>query len=88
LSKQAINVQKELLKEIKNIEGVKLNEFDVKWHPHSTIAYGNTRNTFDNIWEYIKTLNKPEFDLKFDNITIMKKQGDRWKVHKEFNIRK
>ena len=86
-SKQAVQIQKELLKGIKKIDGVNVNEFDIKWHPHSTVAYGNTKESFNGIWKYLKTLAKAQFELNFDNITVMKKQGDRWKVHRGFKIR-
>jgi len=86
-SKQAIKIQKELLKGIKKINEVKLNGFDIKWHPHSTISYGNTKESFNGIWRYLKKLEKPKFELNFDNITIMKKQGKYWKVYREFKIR-
>lgn len=86
-SKQAFRTQKELLKELEKI-GIMPCKFDIKYIPHATIAYGNTKNNFNNIWKYIKTLKKPEFNLKLDHITLMKKLGKRWIIHKEFKINK
>ena len=87
LSKSSIKLQKELLKEVKKIKGVKMHDFDVKWKPHATIAYGNTKKSFDNIWNYLKTLEKPNFELKFDNITILRKPIKFWKIYKTYRLR-
>jgi 2'-5' RNA ligase len=86
-SKQAIKIQKELVKEIMEINGIKLKEFDIKFKPHATIAYGNTKKSFSGIWNYVKKLDKPKFNLKLDNITLMKQSGKYWKVHREFKIK-
>ena len=85
-SKSAFKIQKDLIKELNKV-GIKLHEHDKKWHPHATISYGNTKKSFNNIWNYLKTLNKPQFDLYFDNITILKKGKKYWKVYKEFRLK-
>ena len=69
------------------ISGAELREFDINFKPHATIAYGNKKQTFDKIWEYLNKLNKPHFNLKFDNLTILKKPRKFWKIHKIFEIR-
>ncbi|MCX6750664.1 MAG: 2'-5' RNA ligase family protein [Candidatus Pacearchaeota archaeon] len=86
-SKQAIKTRKELVNGIMEINGIKLNELDIKFKPHLTIAYGNTKKSFSGIWNYVKKLDKPKFNLKLDNITLIKKSGKYWKVHKEFKIK-
>jgi len=65
---------------------LKLHEHDKSFKPHATVAYGNTKETFDTIWNYLEGLEKPKFDLKFDNITIMIKPEGSWKVHKVYEI--
>ena len=85
-SKQTLKTQKHLLKKLQKI-GIKSHEFDKKFKPHATISYGNTKTSFNNIWNYLKTLDKPNFDLKLNNIAIMKKGKKYWKVYKEFKIK-
>lgn len=87
LPKQVIKIQKELLREVKKVEGINLHEFDLKWKPHATISYGNTKDSFDKIWSYIQTLEKPNFELEFDNITILRKPKKLWKVYKIYKLK-
>lgn len=86
-SREALRTQKELLNELTKIR-IKPSKFDKKFKPHVTVAYGNTKKSFHNIWNYLKKLDKPKFDLKFDNLTIMKKTRKRWVIYKEFKIRR
>jgi 2'-5' RNA ligase len=86
-SKQAYYVQKSLIKELQKIKGIKARKFDKNFEPHLTIAYGNTKKNFDSIWNYLKKFNKPNFNLKFDNIAILKQSGKYWKVYKVFKIK-
>ena len=86
-SKEAKKIQKNLIKELKNIKWMKFHEHDLKWKPHATIAYGSNKKNFNRIWDYLIKLNKPKFDLKFDNITLLIKKGNTWKVYKEFRIK-
>jgi len=87
ISKQGFKIQKELLKEVVKIKGVELHKFDINWKPHATISYGNTKESFNKIWKYIKTLEKPNFQLEFDNITILRKPKKFWKVYKIYKLR-
>lgn len=88
LSKPAIKLQKELLIILKK-KGIKQHKFDAPFKPHATIAYGNTEETFNKIWNYLQKMKIPQFDLKLDNITILKEQpNDKpWKIHKEFRLK-
>jgi len=81
-SRKGYKVQKELLNKL----GLKTQKFDKKWKPHSTIGFSNTKKRFNQMWKYVKSKN-PKFDLKFDNITILKKPRKYWKIYKTFNIK-
>ncbi|MFA4953285.1 MAG: 2'-5' RNA ligase family protein [Candidatus Pacearchaeota archaeon] len=85
-SKYTLQIQKDLIRELELID-IKYNKFDKKWNPHVTIAYGNKPETFNQIWNYLKTLDSPHFDLKFDNITILKKPRKYWKIYREFELK-
>ena len=84
-SKPALQIQKELIKEFKKI-GIKPRKFDKNLKPHVTVAYGNTKKTFKLIWNYVRELNKPKFELELNNLAIMKKTKNKWKIHKEFKL--
>ena len=86
-SKPALKIREELIKRFKEIKGTSIRQYDKKWNPHATISYCNTKKSFNNIWNYLKKLDKPYFKLKFDNITIMKKTGRYWKIHKKFMLK-
>ena len=85
-SKGGLVLQKELIKELENIN-IYSHVFDKKFKPHSTISYSNSPETFNKIWTYLNKLEKPIFDLELDNITIMKKSKNRWVIHKEFKLK-
>lgn len=80
------NIQKELIEMTRDELNVKPNAYDLKWHPHATVAYGNTKASFNKIWHYLKEQNKPEFDVEFDNITILRKPKKLWEVHKIYGL--
>lgn len=82
----AFKIQRDLIKELKKI-GINPHEFDIKFKPHMTIAYGNTKKSFNGIWNYLGKLDKPEFNLMLNNLAIMKKGKTQWNVHKEFKIK-
>ena len=88
-SKEAKKMQKKILYELENeflLE--KYKNFNHRPKPHTTLAYGNTKETFNIIWSYLKSVNKPNFILKFNNITILKKpKGKHWQIHKEFKLK-
>lgn len=86
-TKDGCRTQRQLFERLKSIKGFRIRKFDKHFNPHATIAYGNTKKKFNEIWDYLKTLEKPHFDFLFDNITIYKKPGKYWKIHKEFKIK-
>ena len=83
----AIKIQKGLIKELKKIKWLKIEKRESVWKPHSTITFGFTKKSFNKIWDYLQTQEQPEFNLKFDNITIMKKPRKYWKLHKTYKIK-
>lgn len=82
----ARKIQKQLVKTVNEEYRLKPHNHELEWKPHATIAYGNNKDTFKIIWKYLNSLEKPSFDLEFDNITILKKSRKLWKIHKVFKI--
>jgi 2'-5' RNA ligase len=85
-SKEALQIQKNLLDAIKGFPEIQIEEHDLEYHPHLTIAYGNSKESFDGIWDYLQSLPVPKFDMKFDNVSLLKKVGGLWEVYKRFEI--
>ncbi len=86
-SKNAINAQRELVEKLQEV-GIDPKEHDLDFKPHATVSYGNTPETFDKIWGYLQGMDKPEFNLKFDNITIMKQnKNGLWEIYRMFEIK-
>lgn len=86
-SKDAKKLQKDLIKELDKKLGIKPTENELKYKPHATICYGNTKETFNIIWNYLQKQKKPKFNLKLDNLTLFYKPKDRWIVRKRYEIK-
>lgn len=86
-SEKAMKIQSEMIKELNKIKEIMMHEYDRVWHPHSTISYGNTPESFDKIWGALMQLEKPKFEIELDNITLMKKGKKYWKIHREFKLK-
>lgn len=84
---ESLKMQKDLLEAVKVFPGIELGEFDLDFKPHLTIAYGNTPETFGKIWNYLQSLPVPSYDMQFDNISLMKKFGNEWKVYRRFELK-
>lgn len=70
----------ELKKEIKKFPGMPEDNHPI-WHPHATLMNKLSPEEIRNIWNYVSDLEKPNFPLPFDNITIFRFDADRkWVV--------
>lgn len=56
------------------------------WKPHATMAFRLPPEDITKIWNYVITLQKPDFIVPFDNITIFKFNNLKWVVEKTFKI--
>ncbi len=88
-----INVDESVVQTIKNLgEGIirvssVLDESFIDWHPHTTLANRLTPEEINNIWEYVNQLDKLNFTLPFNNITIFKFIEDqKWVVDESFEL--
>jgi len=86
LSKREKQIQKELIIELNKI-GIRPQDHDINWKPHVTISYANKKETFDKIWKHLGKKNERKFEIFFDNISILKKYGEKdWRIYKEFKL--
>ncbi len=75
----------DFIKYIKDNTNLELKEFDGKTHFHSTIAHKDIKDKFNEIWSFASKEN-PNFDVFFDNISILKLVDDVWQIHKEYSL--
>lgn len=75
-----------LVKELEKLSWITWNEFDKEnIHFHATLAEKNIEPKFEEIYKFASK-KKPNFDLEFDNICILKKPKDKWILHKKFKL--
>lgn len=68
---------------LQNMPGMPPEDHPI-WRPHATLAYKIKPAEINAIWEYISTLQKPHFEMTFNNIAILQSTGDRgWTVFKK-----
>lgn len=86
-SDEARQVIGNLLKRLQTIPNISFDKYDNKNKElHITLAKNReTSKSFDDIWKYVSSLN-PCFILPFDNITVFKKEQDKTKIHKVFEL--
>lgn len=56
------------------------------WKPHATLAFRLSPEKITTIWNYVATLEKPNFTALFDNITLFRFENEKWVVEKKFAI--
>ncbi len=81
--KSVVNAVEDLREDLKNMTGI--TEDFPNWHPHATLAYKLSPEEINKIWAYTDKLDKPNFVLPFNNITIFRYEGDKkWVVDESF----
>lgn len=83
-SSQANKTSRKLIKELRKINWMKFHKYDlVEDNFHSTLARAKSPRQFEDIMNFLSE-EKPDFDLRFDNITIFQKGKENWEVYREF----
>jgi len=84
-SEEMKNTYSKFIDFLRNNTNIKFKEFDGKTHFHSSIAHTDINNKFDEIWSFVSKEN-PDFDVFFDNISILKFVDGVWQIHKEYSL--
>jgi len=90
LSDAARRVLEALVSALRTVPWMSWDRFDAEnLHPHMTIVE-RCRPRFAEVWELLKTRER-RFTAWFDNITLLKKVGERdgmdlWTIHRAFNL--
>ncbi len=78
----------ELMAELHEIKEMTFDEFDNGGDFHATVVMGALKSfDYDQVWNYLKTIKQPYFNMKFDNIAILKKPVDKWVVDRVWEIK-
>ncbi len=85
-SKEIKELYSEFIEGLKKKTKIQLKQFDGKTHFHASIAHTDIKEKFDEIWKFA-TKDKPDFQVLFDNITILKLVNNVWAVHKEYKLK-
>ena len=74
---------------LRQVENLTFDEFeDRELVLHATVAMKALRLfDFTQLWDYLQTTNAPNFDLRFDNIALMKKETDTWVMDTVWELR-
>lgn len=85
-SKEMRDTYSKLTDHLNKNKDIPSSKFDGTIHFHSTIAYKDIQEKFQEIWDYTAK-EKPDFDVVFDNITIFQFMDDIWEIYKEFPLK-
>jgi len=67
---------KDLMKALRHIQGMTFDEYDeIEGDFHATVAMRALKPfDFNDTWNYLQTLDKMDFSLKFDNVAVLKRE--------------
>ncbi len=78
----------DLQQSVSEATGVALDEFDREQHLHASVAVGALKPfNLREICGYVRSLEQPNFSLKFDNVTVLKKIDGVWKIDRITEIK-
>ena len=87
-SREMMNAVSDLGKTLHTIQNLTFDEFDTNDGLHATVAFGSLKPfNFNEIWNYLATTSEPNFQMKLDNITVMKREKDIWEIDRIFEIK-
>jgi len=86
-SDSAKKIYKDLFEKLHEFNWMQWDQWDsINMKFHSTIASDDINEKFHEIYDYLKQ-KKCNFDVHFDNISILKYENNHWKIYKKFLIK-
>lgn len=87
-SKEVRKAHSDFLDRLRAIEWVSWGQFDnANLHYHVTLAAnGITSENFGAVWEYVNQFEKPNFEVFFDNLALVKIEEDSRSIYKIFRF--
>lgn len=82
------DIVKELQGILKELPKMPEEAFPI-WHPHATLANLLSPQEINEIWDYVLTLEKPNFILPFDNVIIFSRfeSDGKWVAEESFRFK-
>jgi len=80
---------RKLSTELHKVPNLMFDEFDlIENDLHATVAMAALKPfDYEQMWYYLNSKPMPDFDMKFDNIAVMKREIDRWVVDRIWEIK-
>lgn len=82
-SKEMSETYSNFINHLRKNTKITFKQFDGNTHFHSSIAHTDIKTKFQEIWNFVSKEN-PDFEVFFDNITILKLIDGIWQIHKEY----
>ncbi len=77
----------DLMNVLHEIKEMTFDEFDNGTNFHATVAMGALKPfDYEEIRGYLKTIDQPNFNIKFDNIAVLKKPINKWIIDRVWEI--
>lgn len=79
---------RDLMTAMHGIEGMTFDEFDGIEHDfHATVMMRALKPfDYEKAWAYLNSTKGMDFDMKFDNIAVLKKEEDKWVVDRVWEL--
>ena len=79
-SPEVSEIARDLMNELHKIQNMTFDEFDNIYDDlHATVAMRALKPfDFKETWDYLLTKQTPDFNIKFDNIAILRRGADKW----------
>lgn len=74
-----------LATELGRLPWMTFDQYDGGVHLHSTLAYAENEEMFRGMMEYVAKVDK-HFDIFVDNICILKREPEKWVIHKKYKL--
>ena len=84
-SAEAENLIQELMDALRTIPWLLFEKFDWPKKLHSTVGRHISKEIFSTVWSFVKE-KQFDFDLYIDNVSILKKEGAGWVMHKKYSL--
>ncbi len=87
-SPEMLSTAKDLMNVLHKVENITFDEFDaIENDFHASVVFRKLKPfDYKEVWNYLNKEEKIDFDMKFDNIAIMKKEVDKWYIDRVWEL--
>lgn len=87
-SKEMSATVRELIALLHGVKDMEFHEYDdVEDDFHATVIMKDLKPfDYDQIWNYLATIEQPDFDMKFDNLTVLRREPQEWVVDRVWEL--